>query len=341
MKDKKFKKAIGEIRKISMTSAEKQRILGRVLETTSATNFAHKNTPIKNAPVKSVWTIYSFSTWIETHRWITSVAVIIVVLVGNSAVLASHDSLPGDALYSIKTNIVEPIRVAIATTPMAKAEIQTELVQNRLYEAETLASRGQLDEVKEQSINRRLEKQVANLNTNISKVEKTSPEKADDMNTTLEANVNAHAKILAAIAIDQGESRVDKTKPVVLEKKDQAVSRTTFVVSTTVENSATKQVKGSKKFSKRKDFVKSLMQDVSKDLDAATTTATSSDFQQTITNDAKVTLDRAQKKLEDAEMHSDSGHENEAYSDLRDSERATKEAGIFIKAKFRLSTEGE
>ena len=40
-------------------------------------------------------------------------------------------------------------------------------------------------------------------------------------------------------------------------------------------------------------------------------------------------------------MHSDSGHENEAYSDLRDSERATKEAGIFIKAKFRLSTEGE
>ncbi|GEM_PF-2716495 len=343
MKDTRFNKAIKDIKNISMTSAEKQVVLERVM---------------KISPIKSPWTVYSFGKWIQTHRPISALVVIVIVIsAGNSAVLASRNTLPGDTLYPIKVNMVEPIRVAFAPTPTIKAEIQTELVQSRLQEAETLAARGQLNTTKEKDINQRIDQQVSDLTANIDNVKKSSPEKADDISTTLEASINTHERILDAIAINQGESRHGKENGTTGSAAVTTATATMVAPTLTSESTQTQtqapetspklnkkseskdDSNKNKKYSKRKESVESLIQSTTADVASATTTATSSLLQETIVNDARINLDRAQEKLQEAQNHNSNGNTNEAYSALIDSERATKEAVLFIKATSRLEKE--
>ena len=216
MKDSRLHKAIHDIKKISMTSAEKQVMLGRIL--------SKQGVPISTPQedhqqsVKSPWTVFSFNLWIQQHRWITAVVVVAVVLLaGNSAVRASSDALPGDTLYSLKVNVVEPVRVALASTPVAKAEIRAELVQKRLQEVETLAARGSLTEAQERQIQQRIDMQKTELATNVSEVEKTAPEKAQDITTTVEASINTHERVLAVLATNRGQFRATKNREVTLD----------------------------------------------------------------------------------------------------------------------------
>lgn len=220
MKDTRFNKAIQDIKKISMTSAEKQMILGRVLDVQPVP--ARYKDGNKYSSIKSPWTVYSFNMWIQQHRWISAVVVIAVVLLaGNSAVRASNDALPGDTLYPIKVNIVEPVRVALAATPVAKAEIQAELVQKRLQEAETLAARGTLTDDQEREIQQRVDTQKIELAVHVSEVQKTAPEKAQDINTTVEASINTHERVLNALAINRGQFRAGRNRATSVVKRDE------------------------------------------------------------------------------------------------------------------------
>ena len=189
-----------------MTSSEKKMILERVL--------AVKVRPAPDASrayIKSPWTVYSFSSLINPHRCVSAVAVVIIVLVaGNSAVLASYEALPGDTLYPIKVGVVEPIRVALASTPVAKAEVHAELVQTRLQEAETLAARGRLTPAREQEIQERIEIQKTALAMNVTEVQKIAPDKAQDIDTTVEARLNTHERVLSVLALNRGQVRTTR-----------------------------------------------------------------------------------------------------------------------------------
>ncbi len=178
-----------------MTPAEKQAVLARIKEARNTIS----DTPVAVYPssVKSPWTTFSFGSWIHTHRFVTAVAAFLIVAIsGNSIVLAANEALPGDALYTLKVNVAEPIRVALAVDPAKKAEIQTSFVQARFEEAEVLAARGELDDEKEKEISDRIDQHIAAVSKNVEEVQKISPEKAEDANIAVEASMNAHSKIL-------------------------------------------------------------------------------------------------------------------------------------------------
>ena len=59
---------------------------------------------------------------------------------------AAEKTLPGDLLYPVKIGINEKMRSVLAFSEESKAEVETELSEQRLSEAETLASRNKLDE---------------------------------------------------------------------------------------------------------------------------------------------------------------------------------------------------
>lgn len=404
MKDERFKKAIEDIRKISMSSADKQAVLKRILSAQTAST-AHP----KSDPVKSPWTVYSFSTWIQKHRWVSAIAaVVIVLLAGNTAVMASYDSLPGDALYPIKVKIVEPVRIALASTPVAKAEIQAELVQERLQEAETLVARGTLTDTQENEIRQRVEEQTTKLALDVAEINKTSPEKAQDIDTTIEASFNTHERVLVAIATNRGQLSENKNRsvsvkdqyslkrdgkrevasadqkteqktkqkeevvvavravreqPVAVPAAGVSVQMTSSVMvapsspeaattampvtiaipATTVQVDApapvalkSRVIPADPAYQKKKARVQSLIKKVSAEIASTTSSATTSLIQQTITEEAKSTLQRAQEALRDADDHSKNGESDESYSALLDSERSTKEATLLLQAKDRL-----
>lgn len=79
-------------------------------------------------------------------RYVVALLVVLVVLVGSSTAYAAQGSLPGDLLYPVKVSVNEKVEVALAPTPVAKAEVQVRLAERRVDEARELSVRGRLDE---------------------------------------------------------------------------------------------------------------------------------------------------------------------------------------------------
>lgn len=193
MKNKIIKKAISDIHDISMTSSEKKMMLSHILK--------YKQL------IQSPWTVFSFKSWLKTHQLVSVIAIILIVAVsGNSIVSASQSSLPGDILYPIKVSVTEPIRMATIINPVQKAETRTELVRTRYEEMEILASRGELDEKKERIITDLIDRHVADISKNIESVKNSAPDDAEDVSITVQASIDAHAKILDDIKVKTYDS---------------------------------------------------------------------------------------------------------------------------------------
>jgi hypothetical protein len=94
------------------------------------------------SPVVIVRSPYVFFS----HTWVrTLAAFVLVVFAGGSTAFAAKGALPGEPLYGFKTAVLEPIQVALAPTPAAKAQVHAGLAQARIEEAEVLAEKGALD----------------------------------------------------------------------------------------------------------------------------------------------------------------------------------------------------
>ncbi|MDQ2932943.1 MAG: hypothetical protein M3Q80_00990 [bacterium] len=190
-----FKKAKESIRSISMTSSEKKMMVKRIMETT-----------VSKTSVRSTWNMFSFASFVSSHRIASAFAAFVLVFLGGNSILAaSKSALPGDALYSLKVNVAEPMRLALASDFATEAHIQSETMQTRFEEAELLAINGDLDEEKELELSVRVAKQVSDFNINIKKIQEVSVEKAMEVTDTAQAGIRAHARLLATISLERGE----------------------------------------------------------------------------------------------------------------------------------------
>lgn len=75
----------------------------------------------------------------------TALIIAIALVAGGGTSFAAERAVPGDLLYSVKTEVNENIKSALAFSHEAEAKLQARLAQERLEEAETLAARGSLD----------------------------------------------------------------------------------------------------------------------------------------------------------------------------------------------------
>jgi len=70
----------------------------------------------------------------------------VLVISFGVASFAAEGALPGDALYTMKTGVNEPIRKVLALSSKAKAGVEVELADRRLFEALELESSDRLDD---------------------------------------------------------------------------------------------------------------------------------------------------------------------------------------------------
>jgi|GEM_PF-1571874 len=71
----------------------------------------------------------------------SSVAFILIVLVGGGVASAAEHALPGHALYPLKTKVTEPVRAMLSFDPQARSEFEIERVHRRLQEYAQLAAK--------------------------------------------------------------------------------------------------------------------------------------------------------------------------------------------------------
>ncbi len=118
-----------ETRDMRMTDAEKAAMRARLVAAM---------TPARSVPHKSPY------QWMFYTRTVATFALVLVIIVSTGTAYAAEGALPGATLYPIKTNVIEPLTVALATTPAAKAEANATIAATRVEEAQTLAAQGNL-----------------------------------------------------------------------------------------------------------------------------------------------------------------------------------------------------
>jgi hypothetical protein len=141
---------------------------------------------------------FSFS-WI--HRPVAA-ALALVFIFGGGISYAAEGALPGDALYTVKTNINESVKVALATDIEAKANVQMALAERRIEEAAALAAENRLDAETETALAAAFEAHASNATQEVAAIDEEDSSAAAEMTSRFETRLAAHEEVLALVSAD-------------------------------------------------------------------------------------------------------------------------------------------
>lgn len=184
-----------EAAKLRMTPAEKNAIKSQIFGVPGAATAAQP----------SHYFFYNFQ--FMQARVLVPLALVLVVFTGGSTAAAAHGSLPGDFLYPVKVSINESVEVALATTPLARAEVSQKLAERRVEEAEALAARGTLTQEVGEELAASFDAHVEVAQENTEKVEAQDPDAAGELREKLSSRLSAHGSILALLGAGSQENQ--------------------------------------------------------------------------------------------------------------------------------------
>lgn len=157
----------------------------------------------QEAPVSA-----SFIHRIFGKRTVTMTATILaIVLVGGGTSFAAEGAVPGDLLYPIKTEVNENVKSAFAVSNESEAQLQAQLAEERLAEAEELAARGELDAAASTEIRDRLAAHLAATDKYSKRAEAAGGIGSSAIvRATLDGVLRGHANMLARIDARAGSN---------------------------------------------------------------------------------------------------------------------------------------
>jgi len=141
-------------------------------------------------------------SWISILYRPVAAALVLVLVSGTGVSYAAETALPGDILSSVKTAINEPVRVAIATSAEAKAEVQIELAERRIEEATTLAADGRLDEETEDELAAAFEVHAAAVAESFIEADEIDATTSVELASRFENRLAAHEMVLAEVGFE-------------------------------------------------------------------------------------------------------------------------------------------
>lgn len=219
METNKFKKGIEDIKQMRLNHSEKSALFRRI------ENRINQN-PIYHRPVKSPWYKAVEVFAVSNIGYITAAA-FVVCLVGVNTLFAVEKSLPGDSLYSLKVDVIEPLKYTMAIGPVAKANVEVDNVVNRLKEAEALESQGRLSTSSGEDLVSRLETHAKSFDALVSHSDNISSSTYATINARInfETKIINHSRILDKIekrSLNYGKKNISKLNDVVRVEAEKA-----------------------------------------------------------------------------------------------------------------------
>jgi hypothetical protein len=341
MINNKFKNGIEDLKKISMTSDEKNKIFQNIIKSSSVSEKSKDNST----------EIYSWISIFSTKRKLVyySIIPLVIILSGTSIVFASENILPNNILYPIKVGIIEPVEGAISFSLKAKAKHESILAEKRIIEAEKLASEDKLDLYTENKINNLISRHTSALNKAIDKIDASKKDQEiEEITTNFQAEMNAHAVILDNIknkkmikkySIDLNIDSNKKNSKNINVLNDNLTNK----ISDTARSSANKikeviNLKVSNNldnYIKRKNRVEGL---IDKTIDNMKIVSEENNGDSSNEKDTNKLLNDAKSYLNDANKKNDEGDRKEAYRSMLNSESKVLEANILLKTNPRSNS---
>lgn len=178
-----------EAYRLKLTPQEKAAMKARIFGVAS---------PVPAAQPSSYFTFYF--QFLHTRVLVPALAVALV-FGGVSTAAAAQDALPGDVLYPVKISINEAVEVALATTPVARAEVSAKLAERRVEEAETLAAQGKLTPATGEELAANFEEHAQDAESHAEQVAAEDPSAAATLRAKLGLSLLAHGEILATLTV--------------------------------------------------------------------------------------------------------------------------------------------
>lgn len=105
---------------------------------------AHMDYHRKQAPETAhTWTL-AFRALVQGRAPVFLSAFLVIAITTGSVTAAAEGALPGDPLYSVKVDLLEPLRLSLASSEKGRTAWQRSFAERRLTEAAQLAEQGRL-----------------------------------------------------------------------------------------------------------------------------------------------------------------------------------------------------
>ena len=179
---------IDSAHEIRLTSEASRRIREKLIVHMRANPVATK--PIQS-PYHSFFTILSSLT--STLRMpAMALALILVVTIGGATAFAAAGTLPGDTLYPVKVNVIEPVQGLFSLSREEKAEWQVSLAETRVEEVVRLADKEQLTSEEGAQGQARFDRSLKKARETIKRLSQDDPEVATRIETLLTTSLRRH-----------------------------------------------------------------------------------------------------------------------------------------------------
>lgn len=137
------------------------------------------------------------SVWGMLLRPIPAFALAGVLVFMSSVAYAAEQSLPGEKLYGLKVNVIEPVSVALSLTAETKVNRQTDILEQRLRETETLVAQGKLTPQLKATVEARVSASAETLQREIEDLENSGKhDAAADAQASVEGTLETHSEVL-------------------------------------------------------------------------------------------------------------------------------------------------
>lgn len=144
-----------------------------------------------------------------------SIILALVAMLGGGTAFAAETTIPGDLLYPVKVHINENVRVALAGSTEAKAELEARFAERRLEEAAELEQSGKLKTDVVTRLENNFSAHVDRVEQHITKLTEEGKLEAAAAQDRLETSIRVHQTILEKLRAKRIEvkERLDaKTK---------------------------------------------------------------------------------------------------------------------------------
>lgn len=213
--EEKFNNIIQDARKTALSHEEKERVRLNVV------NFM-KHNPVKSS-APSFWNSLDIIGMISNRpvlRYSFLLSCLVLFGIGGISIAANR-ALPGEPLYTVKTQVNEKVLSFITFSEDQKAQYEVGLVQLRLEEFEKITSENKLDDAKIAEVKTLLDGHIKEVNAKLEVIKnKNKADVALQINSQLEGSLNAHAKVLDRLAENKKEKISGTFKNLLADIKD-------------------------------------------------------------------------------------------------------------------------
>jgi len=198
--EEKFNKIIEEAKGVSLSSSERQEILGKLEDYMS---YKPVRSDSQARLIKSLPSSGEKLSFIQlSHMKLIPSLIILGLIFGGGTSVAASKALPGSTLYLVKTEVNERVAGWFTFGTERQAKRATVLAERRLSEIQTLIASGNLTAEAETVAKTKFEEQALEANQKIAELEAQNKiDAALEVNSAFESSLRAHGELLSSLNV--------------------------------------------------------------------------------------------------------------------------------------------